>query len=166
MDGGFYRNRNQDRLSPEQSALGVLEFLASGLYNTGVDAAAGIGGLGALILSAGDVEKSAETIAWVQDNLGLDLQTEGGQAFAQALAESSVGQLAAAIDNGTTKAGDAVLDATGSPFLAMLVAESPEILASVLGVAKVATRGMSGSNARGEIDSQNQSSSLLLKSRR
>lgn len=141
MDGGFYKNRNQDRLSPEQSALGVLEFLANGLYNTGVDAAAGIGGLGVLIRTAGDVEKSAETIAWVQENFGLDLQTEGGQAFAQALAESTVGQLAAAVDNGTTKAGDAVLDATGSPFLATLVAESPEILASVLSVVKVFKRG-------------------------
>ncbi|WP_104399827.1 RHS repeat-associated core domain-containing protein [Vibrio penaeicida] len=105
---------------------GTAELLISGVYNTGVDIVAGLAGLAPLAI--GDLNTSVNWIEGIQDTLSYTPKTDGAQMIGEHLSG-----YVQAYESTMESAGDAVLDATGSPLAATLTHKSVEIVGTLAG---------------------------------
>ncbi|MCG3734537.1 glycohydrolase toxin TNT-related protein, partial [Vibrio cincinnatiensis] len=106
--------------------VGVPELVLTGIYNTAVDAVAGLAGVGGLVY--GGLEHSASLIQSVQDNYSYVPQSSGAHKII-----SSVSDYVESYQKTMDKLGDITLDNTGSPLAATLVQTSPELVTTLMG---------------------------------
>ncbi|CCN36817.1 putative Rhs family protein [Vibrio nigripulchritudo SO65] len=118
---------------------GAAELLVSGVYNTAVDAVAGLAGLAPLAI--GDLETSVNWIEGIQDTLSYTPNTEGAKMIGEHLSD-----YVQAYESTMESAGDAVLDATGSPLAATLTHKSVEIVGTLVG-GRTAMKSVNMANA-------------------
>jgi hypothetical protein len=112
------------------AVLGTSEILLAGVLNSGVDAVAGLVGLGATLF--GGVELGTDVINKIKDVAGYELKTEGGNEVSAKMAEA-IGEYIQAYEDGKQSMGSATLDGTGSPLLATAAYMAPELLMTVAG---------------------------------
>ncbi|MDP5143335.1 RHS domain-containing protein [Rheinheimera baltica] len=112
--------------------VGTADLVVTGILNTGVDIVAGGAGLVTLAISGGDVGAAAHTIESVQEKQ-IGPLTDAGEKVAAVVApvvDKYYEQNMAAL-------GDATLEATASPLLAMAAHKSVELVGTVLGAGAV-----------------------------
>src|SRR5690606_29604721 len=122
------------------------DLVVTGILNTGVDIVAGGAGLVTLAISGGDVGAAAHTIESVQEKQ-IGPLTDAGEKVA--------GVVAPVVDKyyeqNMAALGDATLEATGSPMLAMAAHKSVELVGTVLGAGAVGKSLKNGAKVDGVV---------------
>jgi len=119
---------------PEGSAFGDFFRTVAAVGSSAVaEPLAGLAGLGALIGTAGDSERAAQTIESARESLTYSPETAGSQAVLQGIGET-LAPIAEGFETVSSTAGDTVYEWTGSPALAAAAYSIPTAALELAGI--------------------------------
>lgn len=119
---------------PEGSAFGDFFRTVAAVGSSAVaEPLAGLAGLGALIGTAGDSERSAQTIESARESLTYSPETAGSQAMLKGIGEA-LAPIAEGFETVSSASGDTVFEWTGSPELAAAAYALPTAALELAGV--------------------------------